>query len=209
MSKILLYNRGVRLAREFCRVNDLPQPHIRAVPKAKWFVQACAFYRPDVGPGRKHSLPVLPDHVRGINVCLDECAYPAGEVTSRNWSWPGNAVDRTPFGVVLHELGHHVDWESGTDKGKYWSDFCVRVKTIAGESGLTTYADTNPAEWFAEAMRLYVGNVGLLRELRPRTCTELFKLVKPLRHCAFGWRKCLGPDVPGRIVRSLENKGAK
>ena len=206
MTKLQLYNRGVRLAREFCRVNGLPQPYIRAVPKSFWFVHACGFYRPDTEAQRKYTLD---GHVAGINVCLVDCQTPAGEEMSRNWSWPGNAVDRTPFGVVLHELGHHVDWCLGKRKGKYYSEVCEEVKTRAGEPGLTTYADTNPAEWFAEAMRLYIGNVGLLRELRPRTCTELFKLVKPLRHCAFGWRKCLGPDVPGRIVRSLENKGAK
>lgn len=206
MTQIELYNRGVRTVREFCRLNSLPQPNIKAVPKVKWVVNACAFYRPDVGPERKHTLP---GHVAGINICIAECAYPAGEDLSRNWSWPGSMVDRTPFGVLVHECGHHVDWMLGTDKGRYWSDVCYRVKDASGEEGITSYAKTNTMEWFAEAMRLYIGNPSLLAALRPKTSGEIFRLgLKPLPFGMYHWRYQLGQDCPARVVQSLVNKGA-
>src|SRR5437868_3800386 len=36
------------------------------------------------------------------------CAKPA-RGTPRKFSFPGNVTDRTPVGVVAHEVGHHID----------------------------------------------------------------------------------------------------
>ncbi len=142
----------------------------------------------------------------GISINVQECGWPASD-RGRNWSWPGNAVDRTPFGVVCHELFHHVDWLTGSCKGSYFSEWCEEVKAAAGEPGLTTYADENPAEYLAESGRLFVTNPALLEQLRPKTFAAIAVKYKPLP--GPGWLGRLGLNVPTRVVKALRNKGAR
>lgn len=202
--KETLYELGVSRVNSFCKLNGLPECPVTAVPDELWVVNACAFYRPDTEIERKHRLK---GHGPCVNVSIERCQRPAGEVMSRNWSWPGSTVDRTPFGVVCHELGHHADYHTGQRKGRYYSEYCEECKARAGEPGLTSYAEENPAEWFAEAFRLFVTNPDLLRYVRPETYTVLREKFKPVVYA--GWRVALGSNVPQRVVKSLLNKGAK
>jgi len=82
----------------------------------------------------------------------------------RAWSYPGHSVDRTPFGVLQHELGHHVDLAHGAAGGTYGTAW----RTQTGDKPLTGYCD-NDNEWFAEMFRLFVTNPDLLSHLRPKT----------------------------------------
>lgn len=196
-----LFILGLRRVEAFCALNGLVRPAVHAVLRREWSVSACAYYRPDTPRTRKWlSTP-------GINLCIELCQVPCGDAATRNWSWPASAVDREPYGVLAHELGHHVDWLAGERKGAYYSEVCELVKTEAQEPGLTGYANENPAEWFAEAFRLYVTNHSLLRALRPRTHAALKR-----RWQALGpddWLPPLGSNVPERVVKSLVNKGAR
>jgi len=74
----------------------------------------------------------------------------------------------------------------------------------AGEDGITSYANDNPAEWYAEAVRLFITNPDLLREFRPATYQVLCQDLKPLGEQP--WEQRLGANVPERIVRSITNK---
>lgn len=195
-----LYELGVKRVKLFCATNDIPAPKITNVPKDDWHVNACAYYRPDTERVRKWTDP-------GVNICLPECGRPCTEAQSRNWTWPGSVTDREPFGVLAHELGHHCDWLVGDRKGSYFSEYCEQVKLVTREPGLTSYADVNPAEWFAEAFRLFVTNPDLLRLVRPRTYAKLAEKWKPCTR--YDWLNQLGSNVPDRIVRTLRNKGAK
>lgn len=204
-NKRALYDLGVERAAAFCRLNGVPMPTITLVPRSLWCgLGACAYYRPDIESERKWRLE---GHGPGINVCLDHCGTPCGPAENRNWTWPGSTTDRDPYGVVCHELGHHCDWTVGVKKGRYYSEFCEEAKAASGEPGLTSYAEENPAEWLAEALRLFITNPYLLQSVRPKTFAVLSGKWKPLP--SFGWRAELGANVPDRILRTLRNKGAR
>lgn len=150
---------------------------------------ACAYYRSG-----------------NIFICLEACQTPCGEANSRNWTWSGSTIDREPYGVLAHELGHHCDMFVSKNKYKYSGDYGVRVMDQSGEAPLTGYCP-NPAEWFAEMFRLFVTNHALLRKVRPRT----WELLICRWNAVSGddWIQELGDDVPERIIRSNRNKMGK
>ena len=88
----------------------------------------------------------------------------------RAWSWPGYVIDRTPFGVLQHELGHHVD----ALKFKDGEVFSKTLHSFSQEPPLTGYLGTDKQaltfymEWFAENFRLFVTNPALCQTLRPK-----------------------------------------
>jgi hypothetical protein len=189
-SRHALLELGEARVRAFCLANKLPIPPITPAGKEEWPFDACAYYRPRTG----------------IVICVEHCARPAGEEQSRNWSWPGSKTDRTPYGVVAHELGHHLDWLMGGQKGSYWSDFGAGLRRISREEPISGYCP-NDAEWFAEMARLFITNATLLAALRPLTYAVFLgaglRPVSPAR-----WREQLGSNVPARVARSLVNMGA-
>lgn len=188
-----LFDAGKARAIAFCEINDLPIPKMEVVPKEKWHVHACAYYRPQI-----------------IRVCLEECGRPCSETMSRNWSWPGSDTDREPYGVVCHELGHHVDWlSSEKDRGPYYSRYSTLVRKESGEDFVSGY-QTNSAEWFAEHMRVFITNAMLLGLLRPRTFDILIERWTPVS--GDDWEMELREviqGVPDRIVKNLRKKIGK
>jgi hypothetical protein len=111
-------------------------------------------------------------------------------------------VDRTPYGVLQHELGHHVDQLLSEQKGSYGGDFSVKLRAATGEARITSYCP-NDWEWFAEIFRLFVTNSDLLRELRPRTYEQIRQQYKPVRDTP--WRHVLR-DAPPRNIIAAERK---
>ena len=186
-SELLLL--GMRLAIEFCDLNGIEPPAVEVVPRERWHFAPCAYYRPE----------------SGIHICLEKCASPCGDLPSRACSWPGSVSDRTPYGVVAHELGHHVDWLTGEVKGPYWSDFGGSVRGQSGEQAITSYCPGDE-EWFAEMFRLYLTNPALLRQLRPRTWVILAEHWRGVG--GVDWREELGSNCPGWVVQRLLKKGA-
>lgn len=181
-----LYQLGIERAIRFCHVNKLPIPKFEVADPEEWYWDACAYYRPQT-----------------IRLYLTKCATPATQNASRNWNWPGSTTDREPYGVVCHELGHHVDWLVGEQKGKYSSEYSAKVMAESGEKPITSYCP-NPAEWFAEMFRLFVTNASLLLDLRPKTYQILIQHFKAVSH--INWATELGPDVPERIFSNLLKK---
>jgi hypothetical protein len=185
--KSQLFVMGERWIKDFCELNNIPCPTVAAHHPADWHVNACAYYRP----------------AEGIKICLEECGHPCTNSPGRNWTWPAGKTDREPFGVLCHELGHHLDWLASSKKGDYGGNFSSWVRTLSGDKPLTGYCD-NDWEWFAEMARLYVSNHGLLRLLRPRTYDLLCRRWKPLGTA--DWRARLGVNCPRRVVASLQKQ---
>src|SRR4051812_48348067 len=150
MTKGELYELGRQLVRRFCAANGLPHIPIRNVPREDWHVNACAYYR----PARHRDTGYA---TAGINICLPYCAAPATEYQVRNWNWPGATTDREPYGVLAHELGHHMDYTVGDDKWSYGSDYSKATRKASKEPAISGYCP-NDAEWFAEMARIYVCN---------------------------------------------------
>lgn len=190
MDKQSLLSYGTNRAAQFCNANNIEMPEVNHIPSQEWFVGACAYYR-----------------VNRIYICLEECARPASPAMSRVWSWPGNYIDRTPYGVVCHELGHHCDVllgrQLGLGVGKYSSMAAKQLMQESGEAAITNYCP-DPGEWFAEMFRVFITNPNLLAGMRPVTYKLFRKYWNPVTN--LGWRRALGTNVPSRIVSAIEKR---
>ncbi len=156
-----LLDRGWDLVESFCEFNGLRTPELKVVEPKDWrFSSTCAYYRPEV-----------------VTICPTRCAG-IGR-SGMAWSYPGYVIDRTPYGVVAHELGHHVDWTRSGRKGAYGGNYSQGLRDASGEPKLTNYCP-NDWEWFAEMFRLFVTNPDLLKAIRPRTYEMLCRDHKPV-----------------------------
>lgn len=182
-SKAELLQRGQELVTAFCALNGLPAPGLEQVDADDWQFGVCAYYRPST-----------------TRICVTKCS--AIGTVARQWSYPGYTVDRTPYGVLAHELGHHVDVLKSEIKRAYFGDFSVTLMKASGEAAITSYSP-NPAEWFAEMFRVFVTNPDLLRLLRPRTHAELLTHFKPVFNDS--WRDRLA-GAPTRTIVAAERK---
>lgn len=183
MNKVELYERGVMLLNAFCETNNINPPEIRQAPRDDWRLGTCAYYRPSY-----------------IAICVTKCAS-VGKAGPA-WSYPGYVVDRTPYGVLQHELGHHIDHISGMERGPYFSDYSVKMRAACAEHPITTYCP-NDAEWFAEMFRLFVTNPDLLRAIRPLTYEAIRWRFQPVHTGT--WREMLA-DAPDRYIKAAERK---
>jgi len=179
LSRSGLLAAGTAHIKRWCGLNDVVMPHIVTYDGNEPTFGTCAYYRNGV-----------------INIWPEACA--AVGRAGRMWSWPGYVVDRTPYGVLAHELAHHVDKAHGPRGG-------IRAASWhreTGEAAITTYApDVN--EWFAESCRLYVTNPSLLCRLRPKMYDKLAAEWRMLAECR-DWKQVLeGAD---RQIKAAENK---
>lgn len=181
--KRALLQQGQELMTEFCRINSISAPMVEGVTTEQWPFGVCAYYRKDV-----------------TKIRLQRCASIG--TAGQQWSYPGYTVDRTPYGVLQHELGHHVDVLRSAKCGPYFGDFSISVRGNSGEKEITSYCP-NDAEWFAEMFRLFVTNPDLLRQLRPRTHRELSACFKPVFEDSWRERLCGAPD---RTITAVERK---
>jgi hypothetical protein len=184
-----LFKWGVQRADAFCLANGIRRMETKLYIKEEWlFSHVCAYWRDWT-----------------CHICLPHCGRPArGENDRRAWSWPGATTDRTPYGVVCHELGHHCDVLASTERGPYYGEYSQSVFTRAKEKAISGYEPNNPAEWFAEMFRLFVTNHALLLRIRPRTWEILMERWTPVSD--HDWRVALGPDCPARIIKAQEKK---
>ena len=172
-----LLQQGYKLASNFCVHNNLPRPGLRV--QEQWRLHACAYWRNDT-----------------IYICPTLCASPGR--AGRRWSWPGYVVDRTPYGVICHETGHHVDWHSQRGPKSYSSV----LRQQSQEPPITSYCP-NDDEWFAEIFRLFLTNPDLLRLLRPKSFKLLATDFKP--EIDANWHKVL-ETAPERYLIAAQNK---
>jgi len=183
MNKQELLTRGEALMSLFCGLNGLEVPPVFVRSRAEWPFGARAYYRPTK-----------------IEICLEACAHVG--TAGRSWSFPGYSVDRTPFGVIAHELGHHADVTKSSRSRGYLGDYSVRVRAESGEERLTSYCP-NDGEWFAEMFRLFVTNPNLLKAIRPRTHALLARDFQPV--VKGFWEEVLS-DAPDRTLMACRRK---
>lgn len=156
--KLKLWELGQSRITEFCKSNCLELPTIKLVAAQSWKFGFCAYYRMRK-PGNAE-----------IVGCLENMARIG--VSGGSWSYPGHWVDRTPYGVLAHEIGHHVDCVYGKAARGYASGFSSKLRLASKESPITGYCP-NDGEWFAEIVRLFITNPDLLSRIRPRIFAEL------------------------------------
>lgn len=165
-SKEELFVGGVSLMEKFCGENSIPLPTIKRLTPADraYHLGTCAYYRPHT-----------------ISIMVEKCA--ARGLGGASWSCPGYAVDRTPYGVIQHELGHHIDTiKTGevTTQDLMEKLFSKRIYDQSKEAPLTKYLGTDQRaatffmEWFAENFRLYATNPDLSLKLRPKFYIAVF-----------------------------------
>lgn len=148
-SKAELFELGKTHIARWCELNGVEMPRINARVGAPDF-GACAYYR----DGQ-------------IEIWVNSCA--AIGRAGRQWSYPGYVVDRTPYGVLAHELGHHVDRQHGAAGG-----VLSHLWRPLDAAPLTGYCP-NDNEWFAELFRLFVTNPDLFCAVRPKICDLFLK----------------------------------
>ncbi len=166
--KQTLFELGQELVVEFCNRNGLVVPKLKGKPpNARNSYQATGLYDP-----RNNGT---------IYVDVKACAT-LGK-SGASWSWPGYVIDRTPYGVHAHELGHHVDSllaASPYQATLGWTGYLSKhTRLKSQEPQLTSYAP-NDAEWFAEMFRLFCTNSDLLRLVRPKTYKALMRWFTPV-----------------------------
>lgn len=189
-----LADAGRKLVFKFCQVNGLKQPLLieptngdeDPLLRGYYHVNSCAFYRERTSYTKEPAIYVM----------VDKCARPG--YAAQAWSWPGYVIDRTPYGVYAHELGHHID--AMLTKKPDW--FCQRIMRASGEPKLTNYCP-NPAEWFAEMCRLFITNPDLLCRVRPKTYLLLIQHLQPVE-----WRpwETVLKGAPERTVAQAAKK---
>jgi hypothetical protein len=177
---------GRDLMTRFCAANNVPEPAIELAPSNGWAFGVCAYYRRSK-----------------INLCLAKCA-PIG-LAGASWSYPGYTVDRTPYGVIQHELGHHVDVQRSQRVGPYFGDFSIGMRKTSGEEPITSYCE-NDYEWFAEMFRLFVTNPDLLSKVRPRTYAAMRDHFEPV--VTETWEQVL-VNAPDRTIKQAGKKVAE
>jgi len=185
-TKLELYERGKERIELFCRKNGLTQVATVLVNSKDWYFDCCAYYRKDT-----------------VTICLAKCGFPCGPTNSANWTWPGSVIDREPFGVLAHELGHHVDLCIGKVKDRYSSEVSGMLRRASGEQPLTGYCP-NDAEWFAEMMRLFITNSQLLKVVRPTTYSLFLERWNPVSKKP--WLDVLGSNCPARVINSIHSR---
>lgn len=176
---------GIELVWAWCEANGFRVPAVKTYEREEWRIAStCAYYRPET-----------------IHIARDRCSHVG--TANRAWSYPGYITDRTPYGVMAHELGHHVDYVRSGVKGAYGGDFSVTMRAESREPKLTSYCP-NDWEWFAEMFRLFVTNPTLLLAVRPKTFMLMVNAgLRPVNPRP--WRVVL-KDAPPRTLEMAERK---
>jgi hypothetical protein len=181
--KWTLYKRGVELAIDFCNVNGLVLPTF-----ATNLNESYGLY--EYSRAKK----------TGTIYCnVLSCSPPCSEF-GRAWSYPGYTADRTSYGVVCHELGHHFHF------GVNVRDAIVEFRHVLKcERAVTSYAETNTSEGIAEAFRLFLTNPDLLRRAYPLQYAFFSTTYQLVQVVVQPWDVVLA-NAPARVVQAARNK---
>jgi len=155
--RLSLFTLGGSLSQDFCINNDIPVPEYKIQS-----LDSTGLY-----------IPATHTKKAQILVNIDVTANPVENPSHMRWSHPGWKTDRTPFGVVLHETGHHIEKitrQKGLWKAYNWTVISLRGKKVSGY-------EPDDSEAFAETMRLFIGNPDLLRRAIPERYNYLCQVL--------------------------------
>jgi len=150
--KEVLLNIGLEIGRKFCDVNNLS--NIKSFELNN----------------NLSSFGLFENKKSKISLNIKKCKPPT-KTPGFCWSYPGYKADLTPYGVVLHEYGHHIH---SLDVKNIKNLFEEKTKS---ENFVTSY-EPNVFESIAEAFKLFLGNPDLLEQGRPKRFNIFFKDLK-------------------------------
>lgn len=197
MNKQELAEDGEKMAYKMCALNDLEFPKFtivacddRIVKLKAMGTATCGFYR------RRSYFCASPE----IVVSWSHCAHIGS--SGMAWSYPGYVIDRTPYGVIQHELGHYwFDLQRMNGKDAVGE----MVAVSSSEEPITGY-HPNPEEKCVEMFRLYVTNPNLLAQIRPNAYAWLRERIATVE--TRNWKEILS-NAPERTIQQAEKKIAQ
>lgn len=144
MTKDELAEKSVKHIQDFLKKNGLPVPEfvMHEYPDAKNKFQKTGHYSRKEGK---------------VYLNAANTRNPVMKPGGMQWSYPGYKVDKTPLGVLAHEIGHHIDHTKQFDTDSF---------PYKGEK-VTGYEPT-VHEAIAESLRLFMLNPDLLRTIAPK-----------------------------------------
>lgn len=146
------YARGRVAVERWLDENDIPHPGFVVTDDPIWFVPGCA--------GTYHNF-----RRRVVAVDISRCIL-RGRFRGLP-CWEGGMDDLSPYGVLCHEIGHHVDRTLGTRRGSRWQCADTVWREIVEEEEAISCLEPDVLESFAEAVRLFITNNELLKVGRP------------------------------------------
>lgn len=168
-----MYQRGIKLAQRFCKVNDIPEPQFVT------YKELLKIQDGDASFSIRFAKKVMPDaklvgahtglyHGDIIFVNVDVTALPVQSPGQRRWSWPCWKTDRTAVGVVAHEMGHYVeDWIAKNNGLNHWGHHNAWISVLLKYKKKVSSYEPRPWEAWAETMRLFILNPQLLAYALP------------------------------------------
>ena len=144
MTKDELAEKSVKHIQDFLQKNGLPVPEfvMHEYPDAKNKFQKTGHYSRKEGK---------------VYLNAANTRNPVMKPGGMQWSYPGYKVDKTPLGVLAHEIGHHIDHTKQFDTDSF---------PYKGEK-VTGYEPT-VHEAIAESLRLFMLNPDLLHTIAPK-----------------------------------------
>lgn len=148
--------------REFCDKNSVKQPRIEAV-KTRLLPKTLS----------RDLMGLYVYNTQKIKVYADNCLITGDSRLdlSKTWSFPGYKTDLSLYGVLAHEVGHHLD--NLLRLRDVWRAHIASYDKMLNEQPVSAYACTSVYEDIAESIRLLITNPDLLRILRPMRHTIL------------------------------------
>ena len=121
------------------------------------------------------------------------CRSPVKVPNNWGWSYPGYKADRTPYGVIMHEMGHYI-WENY---------FHPNLRKLPAKEKVSSY-EPNLEERAAETFKLFIGNPDLLKVL----CPNRYKLIVKagFNPIIFDDWKTVLKDAHVKFIQAIENK---
>ena len=144
MTKDELAEKSVKHIQDFLKKNGLPVPEfvMHEYPDAKNKFQKTGHYSRKEGK---------------VYLNAANTRNPVMKPGGMQWSYPGYKVDKTPLGVLAHEIGHHIDHTKQFDT----DSFPYKDEKVTG------YEPT-VHEAIAESLRLFMLNPDLLHTIAPK-----------------------------------------
>lgn len=181
MTKDELADRSIKHIQNFLKANNLPVPEfvLGKYSGAKNKFQETGHY--SRAEGR-------------VYLNAEKTRNPVLKPGGMQWSYPGYKVDKTPLGVLAHEVGHHIDHVMK------FEDFPVKGEKVTG------YEPT-VHESIAESLRLFILNPDLLKNIAPNRYQYFIdKGLKPT--VTKKWGEVLH-DAPKEYFEQVEKQSKK